>query len=191
MVPEPLAGATIAWLTDGPSGSPPDALTALLGSSGILRSGDPQLITVPRQVTGVGRELTDEDRSASVATGADCARVALLVATTRLRLKVQPLAKVLSARHTHARQAQPDCKARAIDRARMFDAVRRFSPFPRNCLLDSLALDRWLARDRIDARLVFGVTAQPFAAHCWLQSGAAILNDHYDRVSRFTPILAL
>jgi hypothetical protein len=191
MVPGPLADAAIMWLTEGPSESLPDALAAVLRSNGILHSGDPQPVTVPQQVAGVCRQLTDEDQSISVATGADCARVALLVATTRLRLKLQPLAKILGARHWHPRQAQPDCKAQAIDRARTFDAVRRFSPFPRNCLLDSLALDHWLARDRIDARLVFGVTAQPFAAHCWLQWGATILNDHYDRVSRFTPILAL
>jgi hypothetical protein len=37
---------------------------------------------------------------------------------------------------------------------------------------------------------VFGVMATPFAAHCWIQDDQAILNDHYDRVSRFAPIFA-
>jgi hypothetical protein len=38
---------------------------------------------------------------------------------------------------------------------------------------------------------VIGVRTQPFGAHSWVQNGAVVLNDTPERVSSFTPILAV
>lgn len=72
-----------------------------------------------------------------------------------------------------------------------FRAARRLVPLAPNCLTDSFALSAFLAARGIRSDLVFGVKLDPFAAHCWLQNGEAILNDAADTVSDFTPILAL
>ncbi|WP_157677972.1 lasso peptide biosynthesis B2 protein [Brevundimonas diminuta] len=42
-----------------------------------------------------------------------------------------------------------------------------------------------------DVRWVFGVRTWPFAAHCWLQIGDAVLDDEPDRVAVYTPIMVV
>lgn len=56
------------------------------------------------------------------------------------------------------------------------------------CLLRSVALKAHLARRGIASDLVFGVTTEPFSAHCWVQIGDMVLNDRVDRVRPYTPI---
>jgi hypothetical protein len=43
----------------------------------------------------------------------------------------------------------------------------------------------------VPATYVIGVTAKPFSAHCWAQSGAIVLNDDVERVAQFTRLLAV
>ncbi|MBY8823320.1 lasso peptide biosynthesis B2 protein [Sphingomonas colocasiae] len=57
------------------------------------------------------------------------------------------------------------------------------------CLAKSVALFRALRRNGTDARLVFGVSARPFAAHCWVQLGDRVLSCPLDQARLFTPIL--
>jgi hypothetical protein len=75
--------------------------------------------------------------------------------------------------------------------AERFRAARRLIPVQPNCLLDSLALSRFLSRRGLRATLVFGVKLDPFAAHCWLQTADSIVNDGADSITPFTPILAV
>jgi hypothetical protein len=191
MVPQAVAGATLDWLLAEEHGAPPEAMTALLRSGAIFRTGDPPLRADEQATIDVSANLADRDPATSRATVADCARVMALVTATWAMLHLRSLDRILAQKLAQRVDATDGREHLAVARAVAFDAVRRFSPLPRNCLLDSLALYAWLARDRIDVKLVFGVTAQPFAAHCWLQSGPVIVNDNYDRVSRFTPILNL
>lgn len=72
-----------------------------------------------------------------------------------------------------------------------FRAARRLIPVQPNCLLDSLSLSAFLSRRGARADLVFGVKLDPFAAHCWLQTADAIVNDGADIVTAFTPVLAV
>lgn len=72
-----------------------------------------------------------------------------------------------------------------------FLGARRLVPATPTCLLDSLALFRFLARRGHRPTLVFGVRLDPFAAHCWLQTREAVLNDPAEHASAFTPILAI
>ena len=75
-----------------------------------------------------------------------------------------------------------------VGRARRFLAARPLVPFSANCLLDSLALLRWLGSVGRGALLVFGVKLDPFAAHCWIQSGELLLNDLVENIERFRPV---
>ena len=70
-----------------------------------------------------------------------------------------------------------------------FDRLRWLYPRSYLCLFDSLALIHFLASFRVFPEWVFGVTADPFEAHCWVQVGNMVLNDTVERVSAFTPIM--
>lgn len=72
-----------------------------------------------------------------------------------------------------------------------FRAARRLVPVATNCLTDSVALAAFLRRRKIGCDLVFGVKLDPFAAHCWLQTDEAVLNDAADKVAAFTPIMVV
>jgi hypothetical protein len=72
-----------------------------------------------------------------------------------------------------------------------FETLRYIFPRKYLCLFDSLALIHFLAAYGQFPTWVFGVDAEPFAAHCWLQEGAILLNDTLPNVSRYTPIMAV
>lgn len=74
--------------------------------------------------------------------------------------------------------------------AAAFQRARRYALATDRCLERGIAMRRTLARAGCDARLVFGVTL-PFAAHCWVQMGGAVLTDPLDVVLRYKPILAV
>ena len=78
---------------------------------------------------------------------------------------------------------------RARSLVSVFDRLRLFYPRSYLCLFDSLALIHFLARFHVFPDWVFGVSADPFEAHCWVQAGSVVLNDTVERVSRFTPIM--
>jgi hypothetical protein len=72
-----------------------------------------------------------------------------------------------------------------------FQDLRPLYPRPYLCLFDSLALLEFLAGYRSFPRIVFGVVADPFHAHCWLQEGNMVLNDDLERIGHYKPILSL
>lgn len=79
---------------------------------------------------------------------------------------------------------------RALGLFALFRALRPLYPRPYLCTFDSLAFLEFLARHGIYPRWVFGVQADPFQAHCWVQFGETLLNDRLDRVASLAPILA-
>jgi hypothetical protein len=72
-----------------------------------------------------------------------------------------------------------------------FKELRPWYPRVYLCLFDSIALLEFLASYRVFPRIVFGVVADPFQAHCWLQDGEVVINDSLERVRRYTPILCI
>lgn len=60
-----------------------------------------------------------------------------------------------------------------------------------HCLFDSFALAEFLGRYEVHSTCVFGVTTLPFAAHCWVQMGAFLVDGTPSRIARFSPILAV
>jgi hypothetical protein len=73
----------------------------------------------------------------------------------------------------------------------VFKSLRPLYPRPYLCLFDSLAQLEFLAAFGHCPRLVFGVVADPFQAHCWLQERSVVLNDDLERVRKFKPILSV
>lgn len=71
---------------------------------------------------------------------------------------------------------------------------RRLRPwYPRSylCLWDALALIEFLARRELFPDWIFGVQAQPFGAHCWLQVSGTLLNENTEYAGQFTPIMSV
>lgn len=59
------------------------------------------------------------------------------------------------------------------------------------CLVRALAVHSMCTRRGIRPKLVFGVIAHPFAAHCWVQVRNAVLVGGVEEVRLYTPILAI
>lgn len=59
------------------------------------------------------------------------------------------------------------------------------------CLVRALAVQWACRRHGISSKLVFGVRAEPFAAHCWVQLNETVLVGDFEQVRLFTPILVL
>ncbi|WP_454885462.1 lasso peptide biosynthesis B2 protein [Sphingomonas oryzagri] len=59
------------------------------------------------------------------------------------------------------------------------------------CLPRSLAFRRLAFRRGHRPSLVIGVKIDPFAAHCWVQTGVRVESDSVERVRLFTPILVV
>lgn len=66
-----------------------------------------------------------------------------------------------------------------------------YAPVSGKCLLRAFLLLRTLHRAGLDALWVFGVSTWPFQAHCWLQVGDTVLDDTFERVGAYTPILVV
>ncbi|MCD9026766.1 lasso peptide biosynthesis B2 protein [Luteimonas sp. BDR2-5] len=120
-----------------------------------------------------------------------------IVLATQLQLKRRGLKRTLdtlsSYRETSTLQTPAGAPAdqQFLEAAAQFRRVRPYVPIETRCLLDSLSLTRFLAKRRLHATLVFGVTAEPFSAHCWVQAGRAVLNDTLGNVCAHTPIRAI
>lgn len=188
LVPSAITAPTALWLASPQDILPPSELLALLERRAVRKVGD--RLPVP-EICEIALPLTlEESTSRPTLRPGTHLHIDAIVAATWLALRLRPLARLLeqaSRRAAGGTRLDPD-----LLRIRLaaFHQARRLNPLPRNCLLDSLALHSWLVRGGHASRIVLGVATTPFAAHCWLQDENAILNDHYDRVSRFTPIYA-
>ena len=59
------------------------------------------------------------------------------------------------------------------------------------CLARALAVHSMCAKRSIGAKLVFGVIGHPFAAHCWVQLGTAVLVGGFEHARLYSPILVI
>jgi hypothetical protein len=188
-IPDAVAPTMRAWLEGAAIAAPP-SVDRILTANDILREDDPALTNTVRDTVRIPNGLISPTWLTSGAP-AKTGSVLLALFTTKVQLRVRSLASVLQD-HFHAAPTRPiDGNSRLEERCASFARSRIYSPLPRNCLLDTLSLNRWLGDDARGCRIVFGVTAHPFSAHCWLQSSRSVLNDSYDHISRHTPILAL
>ena len=122
-------------------------------------------------------------------------QVLAAAATAKALLKWRPIEAVVARVEKRKRRR---CTADTFD----FDAARPlvdaflylrplFFTTKEKCLFDSLVLVELLARHNLFPVWLFGVSTNPFKAHSWVRGGDYVLNDQPERVSRFTPILAV
>jgi len=110
---------------------------------------------------------------------------------SRHQVRRQPLAMILAAVNDRRERSKRPANTDPFALARCFKRGRRALPLANQCLPDTLAFLRFMARRHHYPHLVFGVEAWPFAAHCWAQSGDMVLNDALDHARRFAPILVV
>jgi hypothetical protein len=124
------------------------------------------------------------------------ARFFLACATADWQLRTTALCRTLERVERRRFRAEPappvnNDAALALRLVGVFKSLRPLYPRPYLCLFDSLALLEFLAGYHFFPRVVFGVVADPFQAHCWLQDGATVCNDDLERVGRYRPILSI
>lgn len=185
---EPVEDAFLAVL----SGASDHAFTQELLDRAILVPRPPMTHRepgVPRPTHSV-IELTGGCASAKPA---DILLVLAIVWGTRRRLRKHTLGAVLEGvvreREAGRRLPPPSLdEAPLLEAAAGFALSRRWIPVEPSCLLDSVALTRYLARRGVAGHIVFGVTDSPFAAHCWVQVGELVLNDTVGNTMAYMPI---
>ncbi|MGE5562079.1 MAG: lasso peptide biosynthesis B2 protein, partial [Bacillota bacterium] len=59
------------------------------------------------------------------------------------------------------------------------------------CLVRALAVHALCTRTAVRPKLVLGVIAHPFAAHCWVQLGSAVLVGGFEQARIHTPVLVV
>lgn len=107
------------------------------------------------------------------------------------RKRFETIINAVAARGRRNGCIDADMTERAAFLAAIFDILRPLYPRPYLCIFDSLALLEFLAFHGIYPRWVFGVNADPFHAHCWVQCGETVLNDRLERVLPLAPIMAV
>jgi hypothetical protein len=109
-------------------------------------------------------------------------------------LRTKPFGEVLDAvRREGPKEGRP-----RRDRDRSLESIAGASAFVSylarvqdRCLVRALAVHALCRRSDIRPKLVSGVIAHPFAAHCWVQLGRAVLVGGLEQVRLYTPILVL
>jgi hypothetical protein len=107
------------------------------------------------------------------------------------RRSLDAITRIVSRRRAQQSKSGPFPWLRTSRIILTFNSLRLFYPRSYLCLFDCLALLNFLSFYSIFPTWVFGVVADPFSAHCWLQQGGVVLNDTVETVSKYTPIMCL
>ena len=109
-------------------------------------------------------------------------------------LRQRSLHQVLSiVRRQRAQQPQRGIETtRRLTRvAAAAEAVALLTTRHDRCLVRALAVHATCRRNGAQAKLVFGVIAHPFTAHCWVQAGRGVVVGGYEQARLYTPILVI
>lgn len=145
------------------------------------------------------RSVSEQAPLRCKATPGSMIEVAGLVFAIRRQLRTRCISKVLAEHVGKCRVhpaktrvgATPGSGTRLAEAAGQYQSARRYVPVDISCLLDSLAMRRFLARRGLASHIVFGVNAEPFSAHAWLQADDLALNESVSYARMHTPILVL
>lgn len=187
-----LESALVIYL-DG--GNAPDSSVRKLIERKILIDGPVDSDCISPALTRIPtRSAMEEAIHAKRTSAGEILDTLAIVCSTQLQLKTRSLKQILGnvAGLREKRTSRPSSsrhgESHVLNAAAAFRSARLYVPIDTCCLLDSIALVKFLARREIHADLVFGVTADPFSAHCWAQYGTTVLNDALGHALAHTPI---
>lgn len=168
-----------------------DALNRL-ASQGILMETDGAAVRRKSSISALTSPAARFHVSQFRASPTSVGRIILTRLLWRRRIKYWPFARLIESVRQSDRHNRTSSSPNELPRIiRSFEIADLIIGNHDLCLERSLALAVACRRRGVANTLVIGVQANPFAAHCWVQDQSHILNDHPDRVSMFTPILAL
>lgn len=148
--------------------------------------------TIPRPerrlcVTGGIREATLSFR--------DVTRFFIAAAMADFALRTEELKPIVDRlrrrKQRKAEAVKPLDYHKASQLVSIFQYLRPLYPRRHLCLYDSLALIEFLAFYRVFPSWVYGVTAEPFYAHCWVQDAGALFNESVEVACSYTPIMSV
>jgi len=105
------------------------------------------------------------------------------------RLTLQTLVTTVKRRRNRARAETAFDWNLATRLTETFHSLRLVYPRPYLCMYDSLALLEFFALHSLFPTWVFGVSVDPFRAHCWVQQGDVVIGDTLERVRSYCPIM--
>lgn len=112
-------------------------------------------------------------------------------AAWQLRTRPFSEAVALARRHLSRRDAPHDNGPVIRSIAAAADAAAFITRSHDRCLVRGLAVQAACRGRGIPAKLVLGVIGHPFAAHCWVQVGDAVVIGEYEQARLYTPILVV
>jgi hypothetical protein len=193
-------GERMPALTGGPAAVQDPVLAQMLATGMLVTDRQVGKEAVPVQIARPESALVQPVLGSRPRTTAlDLGRLGLAHARARIALKlrpIEPVVKGVARRKTRALESRSGPGGMAPealrDRVAAFLHLRPLFYSARGaCLLDSLVLLGFLAQHGVFPQWVFGVLADPFYAHCWVQQDQVVFNDSPDFVRGFTPILVV
>lgn len=168
-------------------------LGGLLQHKIIVETQDGRCLKLSRAVDGAKRSSLEQAPCRPNTGISTVVEVGALTCSTKWKLRNRRLRDVLAdlaPNNAPTLAAPPDSgnDTRLAAAAEQFRGARRYVPVTPVCLLDSISMIRFLARRGLQANIVFGITYDPFSAHCWVQSGDLVLNDTVGNTAVYTPI---
>jgi len=190
------SGATRAFLALAATGkaAPPEAarLTMLMDRGLLEEQGSLELFARPALVDPPSRDFLDYPAARSTAFAILRALAWEHLAAWQLRRR--PFCKVIALarrRGAGGREAAGDSGPAIASIAAAADAIAFVTRSHNRCLVRGLAVHAACRARGIPAKLVLGVIGHPFAAHCWVQLGDAVLVGGYEQARLYTPILVV
>lgn len=161
----------------------PGAIETLRSASLLISSADIDY----RALTSPSKQLDFDFQDAASIGLADFSDIVASLIWTGLRLRTGlPCREFRRVRASVS--DSDDRKAFLISTLARLRHARLLIPTPRRCLPAAVLTTFFLKRHGIASELVFGVRSHPFEAHCWVERGGMVLDDHLDKVRAYTPI---
>lgn len=190
-----LSPFVLGWPLESSNCDAPPLLRSLVDRSLVTpdpaqgKSATPPTIEMP-----VAWLQDGQPRGRPQITAKDVYRFSMSAAFALGSKKYLPFKKMVSKvqRRKHASQTRPVDTKVLGSLISVFDWLRPLAFKKTNeCFLYCLALNEFLSKYDIHTTWIFAVQSQPFAAHCWLQSGDQALTDIPFNLRWMVPILVI
>ena len=176
--------------------SPQDpVLTGLVKSGWLVSAGAPGKDAQPVRIVSAGALLVEpEFGTRPRVTAEQLWRLLRAWARAKWQLARVPVVRIASARAVARAQARATGELPSAvrdDVAAFLHLLPLLYTVRDGCLLDCLTLLHYLQPRGAFPEWVFGVQADPFLPHCWVQQGGCVFNDHPERLRSFSPIMVV